>query len=726
MNLFKLTRIELKRLAVSRLAWLLALAVLLTPLPGLNSLFFCSTISSNTMLILSPAKLSALLAGILFAVFSIYELDRMSRYRMESIIESGVDVLTMNAAKITAILVFAFLILIAGIVFYLPYTIYRLKEIFDLPLYLASYGLITLPAVIFSVLISSGIYLILCRMDAGFLIFGGLVFYSMNSESNYLLPWLQTNISGYSDYFGNSFPVRLLVWNRLFWFCVSLSVLLAGLLSSRRYEKGVFASLRFNWVRGILPTGLLVFVLAAYFFYIYEPYFDNTPYPEIQEIVDKESNTVLSVIIAEKPDPNEQIRLLDTRANIDLYPEKARLNSRVIFSLENLSAVEQIVRFELQPGYEISSIRANDKQLNWIIPEEGWVEVRLPADKKINLEVFYEGKIQNNRLFQRYYSGTTVISPEYVNLMGKSLLPVLNVDTSANLISGQISAPASLVVLSTGVTQQVSENPEKQRNIWEFTCTWDRLQIIAADFAVEHIQAGGVDIEFYYARQQAEKMQEMKAAELIKHSVDYFTETIGPLDYVDVPLKIVENIISMQGGNAIGNISNVGESIFNENLFRIDNSEGANNIEVLVHEIAHQWWGISTYFKLEPPWSAEGLTVYSTYKFLQHEFGTVYADKTDVERWQDDYEEMKRSFYYRNPEYLDVIPLTYQYFVVSDFNATVLYNQMPLEILQAEEILGEEQFQSVLKKIFRRYKNELTLENFLDECRLTREMISNE
>ena len=87
---------------------------------------------------------------------------------------------------------------------------------------------------------------------------------------------------------------------------------------------------------------------------------------------------------------------------------------------------------------------------------------------------------------------------------------------------------------------------------------------------------------------------------------------------------------------------------------------------------------------------------------------------------------MKRSFYYRNPEYLDVIPLTYQYFVVSDFNATVLYNQMPLEILQAEEILGEEQFQSVLKKIFRRYKNELTLENFLDECRLTREMISNE
>ena len=725
MNLFKLAKIELKRLAASRLAWLLALAVLLTPLPGINSLFFCSTISSKTMMILSPAKLSAMLAGILFAVFTIYELDRMSRYHMDSIIESGVDILTMNAAKITAILVFAFKVLLAVTLVYLPYTIYRLKELFDLPLYLSSYGLITLPAVIFSVLISAGVYLVCRRMDASFLIFGGFVYSSLNFQSKYLMPWMQTNLGGYSDYFGNSFPMRLLVWNRLVWVCVSLALFFLGLLSSRRYEKSVLASLRFNLIKGILPTFLILISLAAYLLYTFEPYFDNTPDPVIQEIVDKESNTVLAVSFFEKPDPNDQIRLLDTRAEISLFPEKASLSSRVVFLLENISGLEQTIRFEIQPGYKISSIKADESELNWFIPEEGWIELTLPAQKTFSLEVIYAGKVLNNRLFQGHFSGTTVISKKYVNLLGKSLLPVLNVDNSQNVISGRINAPSSLTVLTTGETWQL-ESAGNGRSIWEFTCSWQRLQLIAGDFAVEFIQAGGIDIEFYYARQQAKLMQEMRAAEIIKDSVDYFSETIGPLDYADVPLKIVENIISMQGGNAVGNISNIGESIFNKDLFQIRNSEGANNIEVLVHEIAHQWWGISTYFKLEPPWSAEGLTVYSTYKFLKHEFGNVYADKTDVKSWQDQYEKMKRSFYYRHPEYLDIIPLSYQFYVVSDFNATVLYDQMPLEILQAEDILGEEEFQTVLKKLFRRYKNELTLEDFLDECGLTREMISNE
>ena len=725
-SLYKLVLIEIKRLSVSRLAWLLAMAVLLTPLPGLNLPVFCQTISSNTLLILSPAKVSALLAGILFAVFTVYELDRMPRFNMDSIIESGVEVLKFNVAKVIAILVCALLVLLAAGLLYLPYTFFRMKAIFDLPLYLSTYGLITLPSVIFSVLLSAGVYLIFWRMDASFLIFSGLIFFSLNSESNYLLSWMQTNISGYSDYFGNSFSLRLVVWNRLFWLFLSLAVFFVGLLTLRRYEKGIFYSVLINLKKVILPAGLLLFTLVAFLLYSYEPYFDNTPYPEIQEIVDKESNTVMAVMVTEKPDANELVRLVDTQAEINLYPEKASLSSKVLYSLENISGMDQKVLFELQPGYLIFSIKMNGTPVSWTIPEEGQVEVVIPKDEEISMEVLFEGKVQNSRLFQRHFAGLTVISREYVNLMGKSLLPLLNVDTAANIISGQITAPASLMVLTTGSTEKISGNPEDSRGVWAFTSTWRSLQLIAADFVVEHIQAGGLEIEFYYARGQVELMREMKAGEIIQKSVDYFSNIIGSLDYVDVPLKIVENTISMQGGNASGNISNIGESIFNKDLFMISDLEGSDNIEVLVHEIAHQWWGISTNFEFDPPWTAEGLTVFSTYKFLASEYGSVFAEKTNVEKWRQYYKEMKRDFYYRNPEYLEIIPPAYQYSIVSGYNATVMYSQMPLEILRAEQILGEEKFLSVLSKVFRRYKNQFGFEDFLNECGLNREMISYE
>jgi hypothetical protein len=51
---------------------------------------------------------------------------------------------------------------------------------------------------------------------------------------------------------------------------------------------------------------------------------------------------------------------------------------------------------------------------------------------------------------------------------------------------------------------------------------------------------------------------------------------------------------------------------------------------------------------------------------------------------------------------------------------------MPLQICKAEHVLGEKKFQFILKKIFRRYKNNLCYDDFLRECGLTKEAISVE
>ena len=42
--------------------------------------------------------------------------------------------------------------------------------------------------------------------------------------------------------------------------------------------------------------------------------------------------------------------------------------------------------------------------------------------------------------------------------------------------------------------------------------------------------------------------------------------------------------------------------------------------EVMIHELVHQWWGLGAMFDVSQPdsaWSAEGLTVYTTYRIIK-------------------------------------------------------------------------------------------------------------
>ena len=63
----------------------------------------------------------------------------------------------------------------------------------------------------------------------------------------------------------------------------------------------------------------------------------------------------------------------------------------------------------------------------------------------------------------------------------------------------------------------------------------------------------------------------------------------------------------------------------------------------MAHEIVHQWWGLGNMFASESytdVWSAEGLTVYTTYRMMKEQYGEAYAKQNYVDVWQkqvDDY-----------------------------------------------------------------------------------------
>ena len=79
---------------------------------------------------------------------------------------------------------------------------------------------------------------------------------------------------------------------------------------------------------------------------------------------------------------------------------------------------------------------------------------------------------------------------------------------------------------------------------------------------------------------------------------------------------------------------------------------------MFIHELVHQWWGLGNMFDTADPaspWSAEGLTVYTTYRIVKELYGEDYAREHYVDQWQKAVDDHYLNFYVRNPEYLEML-----------------------------------------------------------------------
>lgn len=80
-----------------------------------------------------------------------------------------------------------------------------------------------------------------------------------------------------------------------------------------------------------------------------------------------------------------------------------------------------------------------------------------------------------------------------------------------------------------------------------------------------------------------------------------------------------------------------------------------------------------------------------------------------------------------NPQYLEKLPENYVFNILSPNSMRLLYNKMPLQILKAEEILGQDKFEAILKDLYNKYKyNILKYDDFLKACNLTGEELNFE
>ncbi|MFQ8797763.1 MAG: hypothetical protein ACLR7Y_01095 [Dysosmobacter sp.] len=722
MKTMRLFPLELRRLLQSRLTWLIMALTVLSPVLGLVLYKRATSTTMLSMYLANPAIAGGVAGAILFGLLAIFELDRAARSRVDILTDAVVSPLTTALMRLLALLTAAVLTMAVTMLVWFPISAGLIGSVFTGANYVLAYLLLMGLALPLGILAAAAAYQFTRRADLSIVLFIAFCALSLTVWSaEWQLCWLNPCVWALSDDFSNFRVFRSVAWMRLTWLAALAGVWTVSYLCIRQYGKGIFGSLARSVRRVYRPVIAMALLACSGTAYAAQPFIDQ-------------SNPDLTVMSFYEIPYAEGVTFVRRTAQVFPDTDAGTVTGRASYQFQNTSGQEQSISFGINPGYTISNVQANGADVPFTVSDyqeynEALLEVTIPAEEEVELTMEYSGFPQESMPTMQ---GGKELSSEYLCLENSALSPrVMNVmpGEAGYPAEIEITLPASMIAIpfSSSEAEVISENADGTRT-WRYEANSAGGILYAGDYICEQIEAGGMTIEFYYGRKHQAVMEEAGAVDAVKEVVDYCTEHYGTLSFGSgETLKLIQSRVA-GGGYAVG-----GASLLDEADFTIanlgDTNKGAVPGETFIHELVHQWWGLGNMFDTSDstsPWSAEGLTVYTTYRIVKELYGEAYAQEHYVDQWQQTVDDYYLDFYVRHPEYLEMLPENEQLAISNSLSQVRQYNEMPLKILKAEQLVGgEEAMDQILHDLFNRELDPmypyLTYQEFLDACHLTEE-----
>jgi hypothetical protein len=188
-----------------------------------------------------------------------------------------------------------------------------------------------------------------------------------------------------------------------------------------------------------------------------------------------------------------------------------------------------------------------------------------------------------------------------------------------------LTLPRDLVVVASGVTLNVIDNPDRSRT-WQIVGGPLRdMAVIAGPFQAVSESAAGATVTSYYL-----PGHEAAAKTVLAHttaSLRFYSDTYGLYPYTE--LDVVEAPLNFRGMEYTGLVL-IGEDLYQNS----DPATRSRQAFLVAHEVAHQWWyaalGNNPY---QHPWLDEGLAEYSAFEYYRSVFGESEARRLMDGRW---------------------------------------------------------------------------------------------
>lgn len=720
----RLFRLELGRLLRSPLTWGMVLLTVVSPLAGLFLYKPASASTMLTMYLANPSIAGGAAGGIFFGILTVFELNRVSRSRAELLLDAAVSPLIMALVRMFSLMSAALVTLGITMAVWLPISRSLIGSVFGILDYALAYVLFMGLALPLGILSAASAYQITRRVDLSLALFAAFAGLSLTVWADrWQLCWLNPCVWALSDDFSNFRIFRSAAYMRLTWLGALASLWILSWMCIRQYGKGILGSLARSVRHIFRPIIALLLLVCSVTAYAAQPLVDHS----------NPDQTVFTFLELEYLDG-----VICSGRTAQIFPDTSAgtVDGKASYQFQNASGQIQTVAFGINPGYTVSAVWVNGAEAAFEVGDyqefnEAMLEVEIPAEEAVELTVEYGGFPQESRNSSSM-QGHVEISEEYLCLENATLAPrLMNVLPDEGMYPAviEVTLPNSMTVIPFGTGEAAAVKELEDGTVtWRYEDNGTGGILYAGDYIREDIEAGGIAVELYYGRKHQKVMEEAGGAEAVKEVVNYCTEHYGVLSFgTGKALKLIQSRVA-GGGYATDGASLLDEADFTAaNLG--DGSKGAASGEVMIHELVHQWWGLGNMFDSSDennPWSAEGLTVYTTYRIVKELYGEEYAREHYIEQWQQAVDDYYLNFYVRNPEYLDELPSDQQLEISNSLSYVRKYCEMPLKILKAEELAGgEEAMDQILYELFNRELDPtypyLTYEDFLEACGLKEE-----
>jgi hypothetical protein len=683
---------ELRLLSRSAFARLVVILVAAFAVLGTRAVEYANDLQFHGMgrtaltMSLGAAQYSAMAGAALFAMLTLLVLSRDRRQQSRAIIEAAAGQGRVTAARVVALLVLGLATTLVCLVAALVAHHYQTMASCEVLPYLFSLGLIALPALWFATLLAATLDLVFENLDVSFLTFGTMYFLGFTTP-NYLLRWVQTSASVYSD-FGGIEPVgRLVVYNRLFWLCLVTGAVLIGFWCRRRPGFSLRTSLARNSGRGLVPVAALVSLGLGAGVYLREPYL----FP---------ADSVFQRDLPRTP----QVWLETVECHTQLRPSAKTIavDARYGFGKEQAAAE---MEFITNAGLRIEGLKINGADGAWsYVPDTDRVKVNLPAGSRADVELRYQGRI----LYPALHGLAGYITNRSVYLLENShwLWEPLIQAKGAIRVSGSVTAPAHLTVVTPGRTESVTQ--AGQTRTWSFTATCPQLALglFAADYVKETLTVGPTTVEFYFSPRHEGYIRAAGVTRRVRDIIGFYQDFFGPAPFDDMPLKIVETSVYKPGGHASLNVATVAEYLLNRAQVSDPNTDPRyilRDLKILVHELGHQWWGSGMAVTESGAWSSEGVTEYITYQYLAARCPPAFVD-TIPNGWRGSMTQSKYTYWRKDPQALARMRPALREKLLAGQARGDAYSVLPARLMEAEKRIGKEAVWARLAEIFCRYR----------------------
>jgi aminopeptidase N len=238
-----------------------------------------------------------------------------------------------------------------------------------------------------------------------------------------------------------------------------------------------------------------------------------------------------------------------------------------------------------------------------------------PAGGRGRITVRYRGiPASGLRIGPNLHGDRTFFSDNWPN-RARHWLPTIDHPYDKATCELLVTAPAHYQVISNGLLLEETDLSSGDRlTHWKQSvpiATW-LFVLGAARFAVDHYDVvGGRPLQSWvYPQDREPGFRDLSYP--TRQALEFFSEAIGPYAY--------EKLANVQSASIGGGMEAATAIFYGEDLIRGERDPRIRDI--VVHEIAHQWWGNAvTEADWNDVWLSEGFATYFTLLFREHAYG---------------------------------------------------------------------------------------------------------